>query len=236
MLGESGGVAAQSRLGGLADVVEGRDRRCMTIGVLGGTFNPPHTGHLSLALAAADEAGLTRVLLTPALVAPHKLSAADPGAEHRLRMCLLLAEEDPRLEVCPLELERPGPSYTVDTLRSIQASEPSAELTLIVGADMARTLPTWREPREIVRLASLVVADREGIEHEAVSGALAELGRAAGVRFLEMAPIEVSSSQVRARVAAGEPAEELLTARVARYVAEHRLYRRPIAAEERAVS
>jgi nicotinate-nucleotide adenylyltransferase len=201
--------------------------------VLGGTFNPPHAGHLSLALAAAEELGLTRVLLTPALVAPHKLSAPDPGAEHRLRMCLLLADEDPRLGVCPLELERPGPSYTVDTLRSIQASEPSAELTLIVGADMARTLPTWREPPEILRLARLAVAAREGTEREAVADALAGLDGAASVKFLEMAPIEVSSSQVRDRIAAGGRVDGLLPSGVARYVAGHGLYRQPIAAEER---
>ena len=125
-------------------------------------FNPPHLGHLALARAAAGQLGLARVLLTPVLVPPHKPAKWDPGAEHRLAMCRLAIDEDPGLGVCTLELERPGPSYTVDTLRSIHESNPDAELTLIVGADMARTLDSWREPREILRLARLAVAEREG--------------------------------------------------------------------------
>jgi nicotinate-nucleotide adenylyltransferase len=195
------------------------------LGILGGTFNPPHLAHLALAHAAIDELGLERVLLIPARVAPHKPPAEDPGAEHRLRMCQLAVGADPQLEVSTLELNRPGTSYTVDTLRSIQATNPEVKLALIVGADMAQALPSWREPREVVRLARLAVAERDGLAREAVESAVRRLDGGAELVFLKMSPLEASSSQVRARVAAGEPIEELVGRQVASYIAEHGLYR-----------
>ncbi|MGN6373547.1 MAG: nicotinate (nicotinamide) nucleotide adenylyltransferase [Solirubrobacteraceae bacterium] len=195
------------------------------LGVLGGTFNPPHRGHLRLARAALDELGLTRVLLVPARAAPHKSSDDDPGVEHRLRMCELAAAVEPRVEVSRIELDRPGLSYTVDTLRSIHATDPDAELTLIVGADMAQTLPSWREPEEILRLARLAVAGRDGVaRREQTQSTLAGLGADARTVFLDMPLLDISSSQVRARVAAAEPCEDLVGAEVAGYIAEHALY------------
>lgn len=198
------------------------------LGILGGMFNPPHVGHLALARAAASDLGLGRVLLTPVLIPPHKPAKWDPGAEHRMRMCQLAIDEDPRLDVCRLELERPGPSYTVDTLRSIHASDPDAELTLIVGADMATTLASWREPREILKLASLAVAEREDRSRRDVLDALAPLEGKAHVEFVSMPRVDVSSSLVRKRLTAGEPIEDLVGREVAAYIAEHELYgRRP---------
>jgi nicotinate-nucleotide adenylyltransferase len=196
------------------------------IGILGGMFNPPHLGHLALARAAAAELGLDRVLLTPALVPPHKAAMWDPGGGHRLQMCRLAMQCDPRLGVCTLELERPGPSYTVDTLRSIHASDPDAELTLIVGADMARTLGSWREPREILGLARLAVAERDGASRHEVLDALAPLGGKDRVAFLDMPRHDVSSSLVRRRLTAGAAIDELVGVDVARYIAEHELYGR----------
>ncbi len=193
-------------------------------------FNPPHLGHLALARAAADRLGLGRVLLTPVLVPPHKPAKWDPGAEHRLAMCRLAIDGDPRLGVCTRELERPGPSYTVDTLRSIHESNPDAELTLIVGADMARTLSSWREPREILDLARLAVAEREGSSRHEVTEALAQLDRSARIAFVEMAPLDISSSLVRRQLTSGEPIDGLVGAEVATYIAAHELYgRRPAA-------
>jgi nicotinate-nucleotide adenylyltransferase len=198
------------------------------IGVLGGMFNPPHLGHLALARAAANELGLDVVLLTPVLIPPHKPPKWDPGSEHRLRMCRLAVRGDEHLGVCTLELERPGPSFTVDTLRSIHASHPDAELTLILGADMAQTLAAWREPREIVRLARLAVADREDTSRRDVLDALGQLEGEARTSFVNMPRLDVSSSLVRKRLNAGEPIEELVGAEVAAYIAEHELYgRRP---------
>jgi nicotinate-nucleotide adenylyltransferase len=200
-----------------------------TIGILGGTFNPPHRGHLALARHARAELGLERVLLMPAHSAPHKGDEGDPGPRQRLEMCRLAVGDEVGLQVCGLEIERGGPSYTVDTLRAIHESHPQAELTFVVGADMARTLPTWREPQELVELAKLAVAEREDAGCEDVSRALAPLR--AEVAFLGMPPVEISSSLVRERVAEGRPVEELVAKAVAEYIAEHRLYRAPVATE-----
>lgn len=196
------------------------------IGILGGMFNPPHVGHLALARAAASDLGLEQVLLTPVLVPPHKPAKWDPGAEHRLHMCRLAVQGDARLGVCTLELERPGPSYTVDTLRSIHASDPDAELTLIVGTDMARTLGSWREPQEILKLARLAVAARDGSTHQEVLDALIPLAGEGRTVFLEMPRHDVSSSLVRRRLTAGAPIDELVGADVAGYISQHELYGR----------
>ena len=196
-------------------------------------FNPPHVGHLALARASASDLGLREVLLTPVLIPPHKPAKWDPGAEHRLRMCQLAIDDDPRLGVCTLELKRPGPSYTIDTLRSIHASDPDAELTLIVGADMASTLASWREPREILKLARLAVAEREDRSRRDVLDALAPLGGEARIEFVKMPRLDISSSLVRKHVTSGEPIEKLVGGEVAAYIAEHELYGRwPAAALE----
>jgi nicotinate-nucleotide adenylyltransferase len=200
------------------------------IGILGGMFNPPHVGHLALAHAAVRELELGRVLLTPALVPPHKPARWDPGAEHRLAMCQLAVCGQARLGVCTLELQRPGTSYTVDTLRAIHASDPSAELTLILGADIACTLASWREPGEILALARIAVAEREGTSREQVLGALTPLDASARVSFVEMPRVDVSSTLVRRRLTAGEPIEQQVGAAVAGYISEHELYGRQPAA------
>jgi nicotinate-nucleotide adenylyltransferase len=196
---------------------------CRSIGILGGTFNPPHRGHLALARHARVELGLERVLLMPAYSAPHKGDEDDPGPRRRLEMCRLAVGEEPGLEACGLEIERGGPSYTVDTLRAIKQSDPQAELTFIVGADMARTLPAWREPQALVELAGLAVAEREDAGREDVLRALVPLS--ADVAFLKMPLVEISSSIVRERVHEGESIDELVEPAVAEYIAAHGLYR-----------
>jgi nicotinate-nucleotide adenylyltransferase len=209
-----------------------------SIGILGGTFNPPHLGHLVLAAAARSELELERVFLMPVHTPPHKPIAQDPGPEHRLRMCRALADGAQSLAACALEVERAGLSYTVDTLEAIHASHPQAELTLVMGADTAATLADWREPRRLLELARLAVAGRDGAGPEQTLAAIARVQpqsaqqRAAGARvsFLALAPIEASSSLVRRRAAEGEPIEDLVGKGVAGYIAEHRLYRAPVKA------
>jgi nicotinate-nucleotide adenylyltransferase len=200
-----------------------------SIGILGGTFNPPHRGHLALARHAQSELGLDRVLLMPAHSAPHKSEEEDPGPQRRLAMCRLAVGGAAGLQACGLEVERGGPSYTVDTLRAIHAGQPDAELTFVVGADMARTLPAWREPQALVELADLAVAEREDAGREDVLRALAPLS--ADVAFLKMPPVEISSSLVRERVSAGESIAGLVEPAVAQYIAEHGLYRARSVAE-----
>ncbi|HTB69874.1 MAG TPA: nicotinate (nicotinamide) nucleotide adenylyltransferase [Solirubrobacteraceae bacterium] len=196
-----------------------------SLGVVGGTFNPPHVGHLAIAEHALRELSLSRVVLTPARWPPHKPVEREPGADRRLEMCRLLLAGVARVEVCALELERDGPSYTVDTLDAIHASHPEAELTLIVGADIAATIPAWHEPRRLFELADVAVAARPGADRRSVIAALEPLAPSESrVRFLESPLVEVSSSLVRERAAAGEPLEELVGPGVAGYIAEHGLY------------
>jgi nicotinate-nucleotide adenylyltransferase len=194
--------------------------------VLGGTFNPPHLGHLALARHARQQLGLEHVLLVPTHTTPHKVNGEDiedrrdPGPAHRLRMCRLAVHGVDGVTVCAVEIERGGLSYTVDTLRSLHASHPHAELTFIVGADTASTLGSWREPEQLLELAQLAVATRTGAGGEARTGA-------DRVRFLDMPPIDVSSSLVRRRVADGDAVDDLVGPAVAGYIAEHGLYRTP---------
>jgi nicotinate-nucleotide adenylyltransferase len=164
----------------------------------------------------------------PACIAPHKRGGADPGAEHRLRMCELVAESD-GIAACGLELERGGMSYTVDSLEALHAKHPDARLTFIVGADTARTIGSWRQPARLLELAELAVATRTGSRRDDVLEALDSLaglrrGAQPRVRFLSMPAVDVSSSMVRERVALGEPVEELVGPRVSAYIAEHGLY------------
>jgi nicotinate-nucleotide adenylyltransferase len=199
-----------------------------SIGILGGTFNPPHLGHLAVARHAREELGLSRVLLMPAGAPPHKPGAADPGPEHRLAMCRLAAQGQDGISACAIELERPGPSYTADTLREIHARHPEAELTLIVGADTARTLPSWHQPGSVLGLARLAIAARSGADHDQVRTAICQAAGADGAaepRFLSMEPIEISSSLARERIASGEPVAAMLDEAVTDYIAAHGLYR-----------
>jgi nicotinate-nucleotide adenylyltransferase len=171
----------------------------------------------------------------PARIPPHKPTEEDPGPGHRLRMCRLAMMGVDGVSVCALELERDGPSYTVDTLRALHATHTEAELTFIVGADTARTLPAWREPAELLELADLAVAAREGSGQRGVLDAVVPLlaparpragnDTASAIRFLDMPAIEISSSLVRERAARGEPIEDQVGPAVAGYIAEHRLYR-----------
>jgi nicotinate-nucleotide adenylyltransferase len=210
------------------------------VGILGGTFNPPHIGHVALARTARMELGLERVLLMPACIAPNKPAERDdPGPEHRLQMCRLAVADEPGVAASALEIERGGASYTVDTLQAIHDTHPNAELTLIVGADTARTLPGWREPARLLELAGLAVAEREEPDspedaREASSSSSSSvesapstfgLDPAPRVTRLHMAKIAVSSSAVRELVAAGRPVAELVGEAVAGYIAEHGLYR-----------
>ena len=196
-----------------------------SLGILGGTFNPPHLGHLAIARNARDELGLDRVLLMPAHSIAHKHAGVDPGAEHRLRMCRMLLEDASDasgLSVCALEVERGGSTYTVDTLEQLHARHPHARLTLIMGADTARTLPSWREPARLLALADLALVRRTGVSDQAV---LQSVQRTERVRFLHMPLLEVSSTAVRELLARGEQVDELVGGAVAGYIAEHGLYR-----------
>jgi len=198
------------------------------VGLLGGTFNPPHLGHLVCAQEALVALELDRVLLVPVGVAPHKAVEAEPGAAHRVAMCEAAVAGDERLGVSRADAERDGPSYTADLLRALHVEAPDDELTFIVGGDMAHSLPTWREPEVVLQLAELAVAEREGVRRADISERLAVLaGAAERVRFFDMPRIDVSSSLIRRRVAAGRPVRYLVPDAVAAYIEREALYRSP---------
>jgi nicotinate-nucleotide adenylyltransferase len=199
----------------------------LRIGILGGTFNPPHIGHLICAQEAFEQLGLDRVVLMPANQPPHKQVAADPGAQARHELCRLAIDGDERFAVSRLELDRAGRSYTVDTLRALHDQHPQQDLTFIVGGDMARSLPTWREPEAVLELATLAVAERAGSEREEIRGELRALRGASAerVRFFDMPRVDVSSSLVRERVATGRPIRYLVPDAVADAIDRNGWYR-----------
>lgn len=195
-----------------------------TTGILGGTFNPPHIAHLVCAQEARFQLGLDRVVLMPVSSPPHKEAVGDPGADQRVAMCRHAADLEPWLEVSTLEVDRGGPSYTVDTLRALHASAPGDELIFIVGGDMAQSLPSWREPQAVLELATLAVAEREGVARGDIVQRLAPLGAGDRIRFFDMPRLDISSSSIRRRVAAGGPIRHLVPDAVAGHIAEHGLY------------
>ncbi len=200
------------------------------LGILGGTFNPPHLGHLVMAQEAHAQLGLDRVVLMPVAIPPHKEAPDDPGAETRLELCRLAAAGDDRLEVWRLELDRPGPSYTVDTLRAIHATTPGDDLTFIVGGDNAQSLPTWHEPEAVLQLATMAVAEREGIARADIAERVATLHGGDRLAFFDMPRLDLSSSVVRRRVRAGRPIRYLVPDAVAATIGERGLYRPEVAA------
>jgi nicotinate-nucleotide adenylyltransferase len=198
------------------------------VGLLGGTFNPPHIGHLVCAQQAIAQLGLECVLLVPVHEPPHKGVEADPGVEHRVELCRRAVAAEDRMEVSRVDADVPGPSFTVDTLRRLHEDRPGDELTFIVGGDMALSLPSWREPEAILELAELGVAEREGVRRADVAERLA--GLPDRVRFFDMPRLDISSSLVRRLVAAGRPIRYLVPDGVAAYIERVGLYRTPAGA------
>jgi nicotinate-nucleotide adenylyltransferase len=194
------------------------------LGLLGGTFNPPHIGHLVCASLAIEALELDRVLLVPVNEPPHKAPEGDPGVEHRIELCRLAVAGDERLGVSLVDAEVPGPSFTVDTLSRLHDRCPGDHLTFIVGGDMALSLPTWREPAAILELSELGVAEREGVPRADIAERLSELSTE-NVRFFDMPRIDVSSSLIRRLAAAGRPIRYLVPDPVAGYIERVGLYR-----------
>jgi len=193
------------------------------IGLLGGTFDPIHAGHLAAAKAALDCAELDRVMFIPAAQPPHRPRAI-ATADDRLEMCRLAIEGDTRFVVSDLELERGGPSYTVDTLAELRRSHPGDQLLLILGWDAARLFSTWRRPDEVRALATIVVVARPGSAAPRKADLEpAGLGGQGVILCLEPTP-DVSASEIRRALASGESIAGKVPAAVERYIAAHHLY------------
>lgn len=201
----------------------------MRLGVFGGSFDPVHVGHLRLARACREQAALDRVWFVPAATQPHKPSGPVASGADRLAMLRLALDGRAGLEASSIELDRGGVSYTAETLRQIAAAEPEAELFFLMGADTLRDLPNWREPGEVLRLATPLVVHRPGEPPPDVSALaplvsearFAEIAAAASV---EMPPMDISSSDIRARLGAGEPCDGRLPPAVESYAIARGVY------------
>ena len=196
----------------------------MRVGIYGGVFNPPHHGHLVAAQEAHAQLGLGVVVWVPVGDAPHRQIEADPGPEARLEMVELAISGDERFRSSRIELEREGPSYTVDTLRELRELEPEDELFLILGGDQAFALPGWHEPEQVLDLATLAVFERGSSNRNAIGIKVGRLRGAERVRFLDMPRIDISSTMVRRRAAAGKPIRYLVPDKVANFVGAQSLY------------
>jgi len=168
---------------------------------------------------------LDRLVLMPVREAVDKMIDQDPGPEERYLLCELAAAGSEWLDASRIEVDRPGPSYTADTLRQLAAERPDDEIVMVLGGDRAASLPQWREPAEILRLARLAVARRNDVGEDQVRRALAGSAPGDRVRFFDMPAIEVSSSMIRERIATAAPYEHFLAERVAHRIAEAGLYR-----------
>jgi len=194
------------------------------VGILGGAFNPPHLGHLVCAQEAFAQLGLERVVLMPVGQAPHRTLEGDPGANARLEMAELAIAGDERLATSRMELDREGPSYTSETLRLLREHAPGDEPVLILGGDQAASLPSWHEPESVLALAEVAVVERVSWSRQAVAERLAGLPGGDRLKFVDMPLLEISSSDVRRRVAEGRPVRYLVPDAVGGYIDAHGLY------------
>jgi len=198
----------------------------LRIGIYGGTFAPPHNGHVAAAKAFLDAMQLDLLYVMPAAIPPHKQIDANDDPQHRYRMCELAFAGDRRMLVSDIELQRKGPSYTVDTLRALAA--PDRRLFLLMGTDMMLTLDTWREAEEIFRLCYPIYMRRESdpiIEARIIEKNTAyqqKYGKI--VRRLMGDVIDISSTAIRRAVREGQPIGDMVPAPVADYIKEHGLY------------
>lgn len=192
------------------------------IGMFGGAFDPPHLGHVALARAAVEQLALDELLVFPTGQAWHKARELSP-AVHRLAMAQLAFADVPHAVVDGRELQRAGPTYTVDTLRELHREFPDAQFLLVIGADQAESLHSWRETAEIARLATISIAARARPTTDAQPFDASRLppGRREPV---ELPPMPVSSTEIRQRAGAGQDISGLVPAAVARYIAQHHLY------------
>lgn len=190
------------------------------IGVLGGSFNPVHRGHLHIALLAAESASLDAVLFLPASCPPHKTASSLAPEADRLAMLERALETEPAAAVSRIELEPRGPRYTVDTLDALQTRRPGDALRFIMGWDSLRDLPSWRDPQGILDRHGIIAVDRPGTPAADPDSDLARR-----CRLIRGNPLAISSTQIRDRAGRGLSLRHLVPERVAEYIESRSLYR-----------
>jgi nicotinate-nucleotide adenylyltransferase len=197
----------------------------MRIGILGGTFDPPHIGHLVIAEEARQKLGLAKVYFVPAREPPHKRGEPLSPLEDRIAMVRLALADHPFFALSLAEAVRPGPSYTVDTIRQLSGEFPPAtELYFVMGMDSLAGLPTWHEPAKLIEMCTLAVLRRPGYSADIDELERQIPGLASRVVFIPAPELEISSSDLQERVREGLSIQHLVPSCVADYVAEHHLY------------
>jgi len=194
------------------------------LGLFGGSFDPPHVGHLLVASDAFEALELDRIVFVPAGVQPLKVGRAVASAEHRLAMVQLLVGHDPRFVVDPIEINRPGLSFTVDTLAAFADRDSEAEMFLLVGADVPRAFARWREPERVMELATVVVLQRGGELETGDDEDPRAIDLMKRLRRLATRRVDISSTEIRQRVRDGLSIRGFVPDAVAEFIAAERLY------------
>ncbi len=198
----------------------------MRIGIFGGTFNPPHIGHMLLASQVREKAELDRLIFMPCAVPPHKAGADIPHGEHRLNMVKLAIGDNPCFEVSDMEIEAGGKSYTAKTLETFETLYPDDRLCFIVGADSLCDMEKWFCPGEIFKRAEIVVALRGGMKEAELNAAIDFFRQKydAQIRKISMTVIEMSSSDIRQRISENKSIRYMVSDPVIDYIRENRIY------------
>lgn len=197
------------------------------IGVIGGTFDPIHYGHLAAAEEARVKMDLERVLFVVAGVPPHKLDEEITPVEHRLAIVSLAIASNTHFEISRVDVDRPGPSYTVDTISTLQKRwGQDTEICFIMGLDSLVELPTWHQPKRLIQSCRLVAVSRPGVEIEIAELEASVPGISSRVEIIDMPEMDISSTELQQRVRDGLPIKYQVPEEVERYIMEHELYRR----------
>lgn len=197
------------------------------VGIMGGTFNPIHNGHLFLAEHAYEQAGLNHVLFMPTMNPPHKAGLTVESAEHRINMVRLAIADNPHFIISDIELQRPGITYTSDTLKALKENEPDRDYYFIVGADSLMMMSYWMDPQTVFRLSTIVAGGREQCTQEQLEEQAKYLENEYNgkIILLDMPIMEISSEKVRERVAREKFIRYYVPDRVVSYINEHNLYK-----------
>lgn len=196
----------------------------MRLGIFGGSFDPVHNGHLALARAGQKQASLDELWFMPTAVQPLKYNGPHASDAQRIEMLQLAIAEEGAWRVCTLEIDRGGRSYTVDTMRQLHEELPEAKLFFLIGSDALRAVARWKEPREIFRLATPLVVHRPGELAPSLETLASLCQQSTQPQVINMPALDISSTAIRRRVAAGESIDVMVPDAVARYIEQNRLY------------
>ncbi len=196
------------------------DKKKMNIGIFGGTFNPPHYGHLIVAEHVRERAGLDKIIFIPSFISPHKQAGEEKDARARLEMVRLAIKDNSHFTVSDIELKRKGTSYTFETVEALRAEHTNDLLFFLIGMDNFIEFRTWKFPERIVEQAKLIVMNRASYQHNQQ-----QLPFSSSAIFVDVPDIEISSSEIRASVKAHRSIRYLVPTSVEEYIMEHRLYR-----------